>query len=166
MKKYLFLFLILLSTIVLGYKPGESLNLTYSNITNVTEPCYRINNTVYISGDAQPGINTCIVSYYDYIVETSSSGGGGGGSRYYLTSKKAVQNQTVTVRIDRGNEIIYKDKIIEKPIEKIVNNTIYIPQNISQAVESVISKPSSFWLIVALVEALLLIILLIVVIIK
>ena len=83
---FIFLFLFVVSmSFVISYSAGEKLNLSYSNITNVTYPCLLINGSVYLSGNISLGDNSCDITFIDNVTEVipvgSNSGGGGGGSK-------------------------------------------------------------------------------------
>ena len=81
---FLFSFLFLYSIfLVTSYSAGEKLNLSYSNITNVTHPCLLINESIYLSGGISLGDNSCNITFIDNVTESitfSSNNGGGGGS--------------------------------------------------------------------------------------
>ena len=93
---FIFSFLFLYSIfIVSSYSAGEELNLSYSNITNVTYPCLLINQSVYLSGNISIGNNSCIITYFDNVTEQitidddDDNGGGGGGSSSSSSGKRA-----------------------------------------------------------------------------
>lgn len=81
---FLFSFLFLYSIfLVTSYSAGEKLNLSYSNITNVTYPCLLINESIYLSGSIGLGDNSCNITFIGNVTESitfSSNNGGGGGS--------------------------------------------------------------------------------------
>ena len=82
---FIFSFLFLCSILIVSsYSAGEKLNLSYSNITNVTYPCLLINQSVYLSGDILIGNNNCTITYFNNVTEQiviDNRGGGGSSSR-------------------------------------------------------------------------------------
>ncbi len=82
---FIFSFLFLCSILIVSsYSAGEELNLSYSNITNVTYPCLLINQSVYLSGNIPIGNHSCNITHNvteQIIIDNNGNGGGGGGSR-------------------------------------------------------------------------------------
>lgn len=92
---FLFLFLIPLA---LAYNPGDRLDLSYSNVTNVTFPCELRNNSIYIANNAPTGDLSCNITYWGYespvTISTGGGGGGGGSHRHKDTTVIQVVNNT------------------------------------------------------------------------
>ena len=91
---FLFSFFFLCSILIVSsYSAGEELNLSYSNITNVTYPCLLINQSIYLSGNIPIGNNNCTITYFDNVTEqiiidnNDNNGGGGGGGSSSRTRK-------------------------------------------------------------------------------
>jgi len=124
MKFFYFIFIFLLCTcFVFAYKPGEKINLTYSNITNISTsyPCFIINNSVYIYSNLSPGDYDCNITYWynDTIIipqqtTPSVSSGTSGGSKSGLPPNcidwsKCVNNKTIRL-CQKGNSIYNQTK--------------------------------------------------------
>ena len=88
---FIFSFLFLCSILIVSsYSAGEKLNLSYSNITNVTPPCLLINQHIYLSGNIPIGNNNCTITYYGNVTEQiiiDNGGSSGGGGRSYRRTK-------------------------------------------------------------------------------